>query len=56
MEYVLVALMMTSPGVYDFVEMAEYETSEECNASWQRAVKNGSTKLTSLICAKKEML
>jgi hypothetical protein len=53
MEFVLVALMMTSPGVYEYVEVAEYATQEECDRSWQRAVKNGSTKLTSLVCAKK---
>lgn len=54
MEYVLVALMMTSPGVYDFQSMAEYQTMAECEKSLQRANKNGTTKIVSLVCAKKD--
>jgi hypothetical protein len=54
MEYVLVALMMTSDGVYNLETMAEYRTMTECNKSLQRAVKNGTTKMVSLVCAKKD--
>jgi hypothetical protein len=54
MEYVLVALMLTSPGVYNFETMAEYQTLAECEKSLQRANKNGTTKMVSLVCAKKD--
>jgi hypothetical protein len=53
MEFVLVALMMVSPGEYEFQTMAEYETMAECELSRLRAVKNGTTKMVSLVCAKK---
>jgi hypothetical protein len=56
MEYVLVALMLTSPGVYEFQTMAEYQSQEACDAAWQRAVKNGTTKMISLVCAKKDTI
>ena len=54
MEYVLVALMLTSPGVYDFETMAEYKTMAECQLSLERAAKNGTSKIVSLVCAKKD--
>jgi hypothetical protein len=54
MEYVLVALMMTSDGVYNLETMAEYRTMAECNMSLQRAIQNGTTKMVSLVCAKKD--
>jgi hypothetical protein len=54
MEYVLVALMMVSPGVYDFETMAEYKTMADCEKSLQRADKNGTTRIVSLVCAKKD--
>jgi hypothetical protein len=54
MEYVLVALMLISPGVYNFEVMAEYQTMMECEKSLSRANKNGTTKIVSLICAKKD--
>ena len=54
MEYVLVALMMTSDVVYNLETMAEYRTMAECNMSLQRAIQNGTTKMVSLVCAKKD--
>jgi hypothetical protein len=54
MEYVLVALMMVSPGVYNFEVMSEYPTMAECEKSLNRANKNGTTKIVSLVCAKKD--
>ena len=54
MEYVLVALMMIEPGVYTVEPMAEYRTMAECERSLTRAVKNGTTKMVSLVCAKKD--
>ncbi len=54
MEYVLVALMMVEPGVYNFETMSEYRTMAECERSLARAVKNGTTKMVSLVCAKKD--
>ena len=54
MEYVLVALMLVSPGEYNFEVMAEYQTMSECEKSLGRANKNGTTKMVSLVCAKKD--
>lgn len=57
MEYVLVALMMTTDtkdAVYNFETMAEYRTMAECEHSLKRAVKNGTTKMVSLVCAKRD--
>lgn len=54
MEYVLVALMLVSPGVYEFQSMAEYQTMNECEKSLHRANKNGTTKIVSLLCARKD--
>lgn len=54
MDFVLVALMLTSPGVYNFEVMAEYKSMEECEKSRLRANKNGTTKIVSLVCAKKD--
>jgi hypothetical protein len=54
MEYVLVALMMVSDGVYNLETMSEYRTMAECEKSLQRANKNGTTKIVSLVCAKKD--
>jgi hypothetical protein len=57
MEYVLVALIMTSDvttPVYSFEVMAEYRTMNECENSLKRAVKNGTTKMISLVCAKRD--
>ena len=54
MEYVLVALMLTSPGVYTYEVMADYKTMAECQKSLERANKNGTTKIVSLLCAKKD--
>lgn len=54
MEFVLVALMLTSPGVYNFETMAEYKTMDECQKSLERANKNGTSKIVSLVCAKKD--
>jgi hypothetical protein len=54
MEYVLVALMLTSPGVYTFESMADFKTMDECQKSLERANKNGTTKIVSLLCAKKD--
>lgn len=57
MEYILVALMMTTDpteAVYSFETMAEYRTMAECEHSLKRAVKNGTTRMVSLVCAKKD--
>jgi len=54
MDFVLVALLLTSPGVYNFEVMAEYRTMAECEQSLQRANRNGTTKIVSLVCAKKD--
>jgi len=54
MDFVLVALMLVSPGVYNFEVMAEYQTMDECERSLQRANRNGTTKIVSLVCAKKD--
>lgn len=57
MEYLLVALMMTTDtkeAVYSFETMAEYQTMEECEKSRLRAVKNGTTRMVSLVCAKRD--
>jgi hypothetical protein len=54
MEYVLVALMLVSPGVYNYEVMAEYHNMSDCEKSLQRANKNGTTKIVSLVCAKKD--
>lgn len=57
MEYVLVALMMTTDtkeAVYNFETVAEYRTMAECEQSLKRAVKNGTTRMVSLVCAKKD--
>ena len=57
MEYLLVALMMTSDptdAVYSFETVAEYRTMDECEKSLTRAVKNGTTKMVSLVCAKRD--
>lgn len=57
MEYVLVALMMTNnpnESVYNLETMAEYRTMDECEKSLKRAIKNGTTKMVSLVCAKKD--
>lgn len=57
MEYVLVALMMVADkteAVYNFEVVAEYRTMVECENSLKRAVKNGTTQMVSLVCAKKD--
>jgi hypothetical protein len=54
MDYVLVALIMMSSGEYEFQTMAEYKTMAECEQSRIRAVKNGTTKMVSLVCAKRD--
>ena len=54
MDFVLVALLVTSPGVYTFEVMAEYKTMSECERSLERANRNGTTKIASLVCAKKD--
>ena len=57
MDYVLVALMMASDpteAVYNLETVAEYRTMGECETSLKRAVKNGTTKMVSLVCAKKD--
>jgi hypothetical protein len=54
MEYLLVALMMTSDGVYNVETIAEYRTMPECENSLKRAIKNGTTKMVSLVCAKRD--
>lgn len=57
MEYVLVALMMTADtneAVYNFETMAEYRTMAECEKSLKQANKNGTAKMVSLVCAKKD--
>lgn len=57
MDYVLVALMMTAnpnEAVYNFETVAEYRTMDECEKSLKRAVKNGTTKIVSLVCAKRD--
>ena len=54
MDFVLVALVLASPGVYNYEVMAEYKTIAECEKSLQRANRNGSTKIVSLLCAKKD--
>lgn len=51
------ALMMTSDvdrAVYSFEVMAEYSTMSECESSLKRAVKNGTTRIVSLVCAKRD--
>jgi hypothetical protein len=54
MDYLLVALMMTSDGTYSLETMSEYRTMAECDNSLKRAVKNGTTKMISLVCAKRD--
>lgn len=54
MDFVLVALLLVSPGVYNFEVMAEYKTMLECERSLERANRNGTTKIVSLVCAKKD--
>lgn len=54
MDYLLVAFLLVSPGVYNFETVAEYRTMKECEASLLRAVKNGTTKITPLVCAKRD--
>jgi hypothetical protein len=54
MEYLLVAFMLTNEGTYSVETMAEYRTIKECEASLARAVKNGTTKVTPLVCAKRD--
>jgi hypothetical protein len=54
MDFVLVALMLVSPGVYNYEVMAEYKSMDECEKSLSRANKNGTTKIVSLVCAKKD--
>jgi hypothetical protein len=57
MDYLLVALIMTSDTdrtIYSFETMAEYRTMAECERSRIRAVRNGTTKLISLVCAKRD--
>lgn len=57
MDYLLVALMMTTDtkeAVYNFETVAEYRTMADCEKSRLRAVKNGTTKLVSLVCAKRD--
>lgn len=57
MDYLLVALMMTSDtkeAVYSFETVAEYRTMAECENSLKRAVRNGTTKMVSLVCAKRD--
>ena len=54
MEYVLVAMMMISTGEYQLEVMSEFRTMSECEQSLKRAVKNGTTKMVSLVCAKKD--
>lgn len=54
MEYVLVAMMMISTGEYQLEVMSEFRTMTECEQSLKRAVKNGTTKMVSLVCAKKD--
>jgi len=54
MEFVLVALMMVSPGEYEFRTMASYDNMAECEKSRLRAVKNSTTRIVSLVCAKKD--
>lgn len=54
MEYVLVAMMMISTGEYQLEVMSEFRTMAECEQSLKRAVKNGTTKMVSLVCAKKD--
>lgn len=54
MDFVLVALMLTSPGVYTFQVMSEYSTMEECQRSLDRANRNGTTKIVSMVCARQD--
>jgi hypothetical protein len=57
MDYLLVALMMTSDtdrAVYNFETVAEYRTMADCERSRLRAVKNGTAKMVSLVCAKRD--
>lgn len=57
MEYLLVALIMTSDAneaVYSFETVAEYRTMRECETSLKHAVRNGTTKMVSLVCAKRD--
>ena len=57
MDYLLVALMMTSDAkeaVYSFETVAEYRTMGECEKSLKRAERNGTTKMVSLVCAKRD--
>ena len=57
MDYLLVALMMTTDtdkAVYNFETVAEYRTMAECENSRLRAVRNGTTKMISLVCAKRD--
>jgi hypothetical protein len=54
MDYVLVALMLASPGVYNYEVMAEYKTMAACEKSLSVANKNKTPTMVSLLCAKKD--
>lgn len=56
MEYVLVALMMTSnvdKPVYRFEVMAEYNNMEQCEAAMINNIRNRTSKILPVICAKR---
>ena len=44
----------TDKAVYNFETVAEYRTMAECENSRLRAVRNGTTKMISLVCAKRD--
>jgi len=54
MDYVLVALMLASPGVYNYEVMAEYKTMAACEKALGQANKNRTSTIVSLLCAKKD--
>jgi len=56
MEYVLVALMMTSnvdKPIYTFEVMAEYDNMEQCENAMIRNIRNRTSKILPVICAKR---
>ena len=54
MEYVLVGLFMSSPGVYDVASVAEYKTMAQCEQQLEANRQKYKQVYASLVCAKKD--